>query len=193
MSLTLYNLLNYLKSGEFNIEDKKIKKLVLCALFAAVCFAVTRLIMFPTFFTRGYVNIGDSIVLLSAYILGGPWAAVASGIGSALSDLSSGYLIYAPATFVIKAAMALVAYVFYKRSFSAKSKTLSFLYILLGSVSAEIIMTAGYLIYEIPLYGAAAFASVIGNLIQGAVSLIISVILIYIFSQNDDLKKYIKK
>ena len=57
---------------------------------------------------KGYVNLGDGIVLLSAWVLPLPYGIVAAGLGSALADLFSGYTVYAPATFVIKALMAAV-------------------------------------------------------------------------------------
>ena len=42
------------------------------------------------------------------------YAFVSAGLGSALADVFSGYLVYAPATFVIKGLMALVAFAFCK-------------------------------------------------------------------------------
>ena len=52
---------------------------------------------------KGYINLGDGIVLLAAWVLPLPYGLVAAGLGSALADLFSGYVVYAPATFAIKA------------------------------------------------------------------------------------------
>lgn len=52
---------------------------------------------------------GDCLVNLSAWILGSFLGTVAAGVGSALANVLSGYMIYAPIILVIKAAMALVS------------------------------------------------------------------------------------
>jgi len=59
---------------------------------------------------KGYINLGDGIVLIASWILPLPYGLIAAGLGSALADLFSGYVVYAPATFIIKALMAVVAY-----------------------------------------------------------------------------------
>ena len=47
----------------------KIRKLVLAALFAALCTVMTLVIQIPSPM-QGYVNLGDCAVLLSAWVLG---------------------------------------------------------------------------------------------------------------------------
>ena len=87
------------------MNDTKIRRLVLSAMFAALTMSVK----VPSL-TKGYVNIGDSIVLLSAWLIGGAYGALAAGIGSAMADLLSGYSHYVPGTLVIKFLMALFAW-----------------------------------------------------------------------------------
>ena len=84
------------------------KTLVWAALFTALTTVATMVIQVPSP-TGGYLNAGDAIVLLSAFLLGPIWGAVAAGVGSALADILAGYAIYAPATLIIKALMALTA------------------------------------------------------------------------------------
>ena len=48
----------------------------------------------------------------------------AAGIGSMMADLFSGYAVYAPATFVIKALMALAAYLLYRHIHGRKGQYL---------------------------------------------------------------------
>ena len=79
----------------------KIRKLVLAALFAALCTVMTLVIQIPSPM-QGYVNLGDCAVLLSAWVLGPVYGGVAAGTGSMLADLFSGYAHYAPGTFLIK-------------------------------------------------------------------------------------------
>ena len=63
---------------------------------------------------KGYINLGDAIVLLCAFLLPPSYAFFAAGIGSMLADIFSGYAVYAPATFIIKGLMALAAYFIFK-------------------------------------------------------------------------------
>ena len=53
------------------MTDMKLRKLVLAALFAALCTVMTMVVQVPSPM-QGYVNLGDCAVLLSAWVLG-PW------------------------------------------------------------------------------------------------------------------------
>ena len=88
--------------------QSKTQKIVLAALIAALACVATMIVKIPSPM-KGYVNLGDCIVLTAGWILSPWYAFLAAGLGSALADLFSGYVIYAPATFVIKGVMALVA------------------------------------------------------------------------------------
>lgn len=155
----------------------KTKKLVFAALMAAVTCIATMVIKIPTP-THGYVNLGDCMVLLSGWLLGPAYGFLAAGIGSALADMVYGYYIYAPATFIIKGAMALVAYYLcYKLNMNKFA-------IALSAICAEALMVAGYLIYELALYGKGAFLGVLANVGQGLVGAVIGIILISILPQS---------
>ena len=84
------------------MTNKSVNKIVLTALLAAITFVATYIIKVPTLGTNGYVNIGDTMVLLSAWLIGGIYGGLAAGIGSAMSDLIAGYTTYVPGTLVIK-------------------------------------------------------------------------------------------
>ena len=100
----------------------KTKKIVLSALLASLVCVATMLIKIPSPL-KGYLNLGDCVVLLSGWVLSPVYGFLTAGIGSALADIFSGYIIYAPATFVIKGLMALVAY-FTCRVISGKSNNI---------------------------------------------------------------------
>ncbi len=86
-----------LKSLEISIRD-----LSLIVIFTAVTFVFTTIITIATPATRGFINIGETGVYLSA-LIGGPLVgAIAGGLGSALADIALGYYWYAPGTFIIK-------------------------------------------------------------------------------------------
>ena len=85
------------------------KKLCAMGLLVALTCVATMIIQIPIPATQGYVNIGDSIVLISAIFFGPQVGFVAGGLGSGLADLLSGYPQWAIATFIIKGIEGLVA------------------------------------------------------------------------------------
>ena len=82
------------------MKHEKTVKLVLAALFAALCSVATMLIHIPIPATNGYINLGDGVVLLGAFLLGPVYGMAAGGLGSMLADLLLGYAAYAPGTLV---------------------------------------------------------------------------------------------
>ena len=82
-------------------------------MLAALCCVATMIIKIPSPL-KGYLNLGDCVVLLSGWLLGPAYGFAAAGIGSALADVFSGYVVYAPATFIIKGIMALIAFYGFK-------------------------------------------------------------------------------
>lgn len=171
-------------------KKENIKKLVLCALFAALSFAVTYLVP-PIPLPFGYANLGDTVVLLTAFIVGGVWGSAAAGLGPMLADIFLGYGVYAPATFIIKAAMCFIAFMIFKKAKASGRSAFSFLYILFGCICAELIMALGYFVFELFLYGLGAFSSLPGNLLQGAANTVAAVLLISIIKSNKTLNKYL--
>ncbi|MBE6531434.1 MAG: ECF transporter S component [Ruminococcaceae bacterium] len=163
------------------------KKIAFSAIFASLC-CVATFIQVPLPF--GYFNLGDIFVLVGAWSLGPVLGALAAGIGSALADLLLGYSAYIPATFVIKAAMAVCAYFLYELFKKiAKGKKLDVLFHVTSAVVAECVMVGGYLLYEAFIlgYGAGALASVSGNCLQGAAAIIGASILISVLPKIEKL------
>lgn len=153
------------------MKSNHIKNLVLSALFAAIICVATVLVCIPL--PHGFANLGDCFVILAGALLGPVWGTFAAAIGSALADLFLSYTLYAPATFVIKGVMALLTWLLWQ-----KAKAPLFIRVPLCTVAAEALMVGGYLAFEHVLYGAAAFLSVPGNVIQGAVCAIAAGILL---------------
>lgn len=176
------------------MNSKVVSKIVLTALFAALVYVATSIIRYPTFGTQGYINIGDTIVLLSAWLIGGVYGALAAGIGSALADLLAQYVTYVPGTFSIKFLMALVAYLIFT-AFKKTNINKVVAYIVSGVV-AELIMVFGYFLYESTIlgYGLAAAASIPSNAIQAGTCLVIGYIAIGVLEGAkvpNLLKKYV--
>ena len=64
------------------MKHQKLYRLVLAALFAALIFVATNIIRVPIPATDGYINLGDCVVLLGAFLLGPVYGAAAGGVGS---------------------------------------------------------------------------------------------------------------
>lgn len=159
----------------------KTQRIITAAMFASLACVVTMMIKIPSLL-KGYLNLGDSIVLLSGWMLSPLYAFFAAGLGSALADLFLGYTIYAPATFVIKGVMAIVAAFGYrflrKRMGEGVSRFVS------GAVS-QTVMVLGYFLYEFCLYGfSTAAVNVPGSVLQGLAGLAAGLVLIRIFVKN---------
>lgn len=160
------------------MRNSKFQKYIYACMLAALCCVATMAIRVPTIGTNGYVNIGDTIVLMCAWLIGGVYGALAAGIGSAMADLLAGYGAYVPGTFVIKFLMALVAA--YIINHIKDGKAMKQVKYIASGIVAEAIMVIGYFLYESTLlgYGLGAAASIISNIIQGVTCLVCAVALI---------------
>ena len=178
-------------------------------IFAALTFLATFVIKIPTP-TFGYIHIGDCFVLLSGLLLGPVCGGLAAGIGSALSDLLAGYAVWVPGTFLIKFLTAAVAAKIFVRlrrisekkagkqvpvsgTSSVLSKT-AFPF-LPSAVCGELVMTAGYFLYNILIVSffsstvsaglaaaaAVSLAEIPFNLIQGAAGIVLAAVLYPVF------------
>ena len=160
----------------------KIRKLILAGLFASLVFTATW-ISVPA--PMGNINLGDSMLLLGAWILGGAWSVIGCAVGASLCDLLSAYIIYAPATLVIKIVMGIVAILFFRYS----SKSPSLLKRIVSALAAEAVMILGYFVYESFLYGIpAAVLNILFNLTQGSISIVIALLLYQILSHAQLIK-----
>ena len=127
----------------------KTKRIVITALMAAMVCVATMIIKIPSPM-KGYLNIGDCIVLLCGWLLSPGYGFVAAGLGSALADMFSGYITYAPATFLIKGSMALIAFACFKLMNKRLGRLPSQI---IGAVLAEMVMVFGYFVFEGFMYG----------------------------------------
>ena len=158
----------------------KTKRIVITALMAAMVCVATMIIKIPSPM-KGYLNIGDCIVLLCGWLLAPGYGFIAAGLGSALADMFSGYLTYAPATFLIKGSMALIAFACFKLMNKRIGRLPSQI---IGAVLAEIVMVLGYYVFEGFMYGFIPSAiNIPANAVQGAAGLILGIILVKVFER----------
>lgn len=183
------------KQQEARRQKSPAKRLAMVGLFTAMACVATMVIHVPSP-TGGYMNLGDTVVLLGAYFLGPVYGAVAGGIGSALADLLSGYPVYVPATLIIKALMAVIAGCFYQ----VFGKKHGFPGLILCGVIGELPMILGYWLFDAILavsggtaqFGAALVISSAGipsNLVQAAFGIAASTLLAGVLLRSAAVRK----
>ena len=152
-------------------DRNKLIYLTLAGVFAAMVYLLTAFVKVPT--GAGYTHAGDSAVFLAACILPAPYAAAAAAIGACLADGLGGFVIWMPATLVIKALAALC--------FDSKSDKIITKRNILALLPALILCAVGYSLYQgIFMSGgisktafAAAFAQVPAYCIQTAIGAVL--------------------
>jgi uncharacterized membrane protein len=123
------------------------REVALTASMTAVTAVITMItgsfVPFPA--TGGYMNLGDSMVMLSGLLFGAWIGGFAGGVGSALSDILLGYGYFAPLTLFIKGAEGYLAGLIGKSSSISRK--------IAGVFVAAVTMLAGYFLVETPLKG----------------------------------------
>ena len=147
------------------------------AIGVALTLVATRFIQIPIPATEGYINLGDTMVLLTAVLFGPLVGAVAGGVGSALCDLTSGFAHWGPWTLIIKGTEGAIAGFFAKKRKRAVT--------ILGTSIGAAEMVAGYFFAETIMYGVgAALTELPGNIFQGVSAIVFSNVLAYIIGRS---------
>ena len=163
----------------------KTQKIVIAAMLAALTCIATMIIKIPSPL-KGYLNLGDCVVLLSGWLLSPLYGFLAAGLGSGLADLISGYGVYVPAIFIIKGVMAIAAYFGFR---FLQNKVTNISARIVSGIVAELIMVFGYYVFEGFLYGfGASLVNIPANAVQGVAGLIIGTILVKIFEKSKIIK-----
>ncbi len=150
-------------------NNEKIRLIAMTGLFTALVYVLTAFLHVPTI--KGYVHIGDGAIFLAASVLPTPYAVFAGAVGAALSDGLSGYMIWVPATIIIKAATALL--------FTSKHKKIICQRNLISILPSLAICVGGYGFYSgLVIYHslAAGFADAAANAVQTLTSAIVYVL-----------------
>jgi uncharacterized membrane protein len=157
-------------------KASNVRELVQIGLFAAITFIATMALHIP-YGNGGVIHLGDSVVFLVAILFGSRQAAISGAIGMSLFDLFSGYGVWAPYTFIIKAGMGfIVGFIAY----SGKSQGNNMIKNVIGMILGGIWMIAGYYGAETIITGnwLSPMAGVFGNMMQFVGGAIIAMILI---------------
>ena len=152
--------------------------MVNAAMFTAMIFIMTRFIQVPV--ATGYVHLGDALIYVCALIVAPPWAFVAAALGGMLADLTSGWAVYAPATLIIKIAIAVPFVIVRNRSHRLLNVLTALFTVLAGAVTV-----GGYFAADMIIDRAYALTNIPGNIIQAVGSALVFVILAAAFDAAD--------
>jgi len=160
----------------------KIHDLVKTAIFAALIFLATAFIKIPIAY--GYIHAGDIFIFVACYFCKPKYAAISVGIGSMFADLMAGFVVFMPATLVIKAAMALIAgLIMYKKP--------TILRMAAGFFAAGLFMLFGYWVFEGFLYGwLPATLNLPLALIQPAVGIAVATPMVLFFKKVPQINQF---
>lgn len=165
----------------------KTKDMVETALLTALVFVATSFIniRLPIAASGGLVHLGTAMLVIASVVFGKEKGAIAGAVGMAIFDLSSGWALWAPFTFVIRGVMG---YILGAIAYSNKKNGENFILNVFALILSGIWMIGGYYITEVILYGNwfSPIASVPGDITQIIMALIIGIPMAKI------LKKYVK-
>ncbi len=158
------------------LNSSKIFEMVITAMFIALTFVITGYINIRIPFLAangGLIHLGNVPLFIAAALYGKRTGAIAGAVGMGLFDLTSGWVAWAPFTFVI---CGLIGYVFGIITQKHTKKV----FLVLAVVAAAAVKVVGYYVAEGFIYGnwVAPALSIPGNLVQIGVAGVISVPLI---------------
>ena len=143
-------------------RDYALTGLLVALVFVSTYFIQIRL---PISINGGLVHLGNVVLFTIAIVFGKEKGAIAGAFGMGLFDVLSGWMIWAPFTFVIRGAMG---YIIGGISYRKGLKGENILWNLLGILLASLVMLGGYYLTEVLLYGnwVTPATSIPGNLTQ---------------------------
>lgn len=152
------------------MQKIKVKDIAIYGLLIAMTTVATMLVQIPIVGTRGYINLGDAMLLLAALLFGRRAGLIAGGIGSALADLLTGYSLYIPITLVVKGLEGWMAGALFERGRKERP--------VVATVPAGLWMALGYFLAELFLYRwPVPLVTVPFNLAQGVVGALLGTFL----------------
>lgn len=154
------------------------------AIFTAINFVVTFWVQIPIPATGGYINIGDVTVMYAALLFGPVIGGITGGLGPMLADIFTPYIIYAPATLIIKGIEGfLIGLISNPKDCKGRISYRDIIAVLIGGI----LIPLGYFIYEAFVIGlgiGVALVELPGNLFQYAFAAIVSILLIIASRKN---------
>lgn len=154
----------------------KTKDLTISSLLIALVFIATKFINFrlPISVNGGLVHLGNTMLFTIAIVFGKKKGAIAGAFGMGIFDLVSGWLIWAPFTFIIRGVMG---YIIGSIAYSNYNKGEKLLWNIFAIIVSGIWMILGYYLAEVLIYGNyfSPLTSIPGNIIQIVLGIIIGI------------------
>lgn len=163
------------RNSNISSTNSKIKELVHLGLLSALTFVATMAIHVPSW-NGGVIHLGDSMIFLTAIVFGRKYATVSGAVGMTMFDVLSGYSVWAPYTFVIKAVMGFITG---SIAHMGGAKGESSIKNAAGMALGGLWMIAAYYAAEIMITGnfVSPVASVTGNTIQFGAGAVIAFVI----------------
>lgn len=152
--------------------------IVLIALFSALVCVLTTFVQIPC--PVGYINFGDSLIFIAASLLGPTGGMIVGAVGSSFADIFSGFVVYAPFTFVVKGGEGFLCGILYSFAFK---KFRPIFRRLSSMVIAGAWMIVGYFFSDMIIYtvttgsSAVAAANAVINFVSGPVQAGVSIVI----------------
>ena len=150
------------------MKNNNIKRVVLSSLFIALTVIFTTFISIPIGSQGGYINLGDSIIIIASTILGPIIGMVVGSVGSMISDLilAPQYAIF---TFFIKGIEGLLIGILSKKLKVYFASLIGLLFMVIGYYFVGVIMYESFVL---------PFIDTAFNLIQMSVCYIIALLVL---------------
>lgn len=160
----------------------KAQKIALTALMSALIFVTTAYLIVPL--VAGYINLGDTFILLTSALLGPFAGGICGALGAGLADFVTGYVMYMPFTVVIKFAEGVLFGFLFK--LVKRNKKVYFVGTLLSLILSTFVMGFGYFISNLVLFDlSVAIADVVYECIQAGVSVVVAMTALMALSHID--------
>ncbi|MCR3955566.1 MAG: ECF transporter S component [Gudongella sp.] len=161
----------------------KTNSIVTYGVFMALTVVMTMIIQIPAPASVGYLNLGDMVIFMAAFMFGKKGGFLVGGLGSALADILLGWGVYAPITFVAKGLEGFVAGMLFDTAWGRKMP-------LLAAGIGGVVMATGYYAAEIFMYGAkAALVNYPANIMQGLFGAVAASILYALLKNKIKVKR----
>jgi uncharacterized membrane protein len=162
------------------------KDMVETSLLTALVVVATYInIRLPIAASGGLVHLGSAMLVIASLVFGKEKGAIAGAVGMAIFDLSSGWALWAPFTFVIRGVMGyILGAIAYSNNKNGNNNIINIFAVIISGIW----MIGGYYIAEVILYGnwLSPVASIPGDVTQIVMALLIGIPMVKI------LKKHVK-
>lgn len=165
------------------MKKTNVRQITFTAVMAALIFVFTFTFKIPL--GNGYTHLGDAVIFISAWLLGGKRATFAGGLGAAFADLALGYTVWILPTFIVKFVTVAVCCLIAEKLFKQ-----SLIGYFVGMLAGAAVHIGGYsLAWALLFDKATALASLPTLALQTAVGVIVAAVLIVVFQKSGAGKK----